>query len=136
MRVGLVGTGKMGGAIWLRLHDRGIDAVVVDARSEATAPLAEQGAVVAPDLATLAADVDIVLLSLPTSTEVEAVASGLAGAVQPGTLVVDLTSGLPSASRRVAGALADHSVRYIDAGVSGGVEGARAGRLKVMVGGA
>jgi 3-hydroxyisobutyrate dehydrogenase len=136
MRVGLVGTGKMGAAIWLRLHDRGIDATVLDARLEATAPLAEHGAVVAADLATLAADVDVVLLSLPTSTEVEAVAGGLAGAVPPGTLVVDLTSGLPSASRRIAAALADHGVRYIDAGVSGGVDGARAGKLKVMVGGA
>jgi 3-hydroxyisobutyrate dehydrogenase len=132
----LVGTGKMGAAIWLRLHDRGIDATVLDARLEATAPLAEHGAVVAADLATLAADVDVVLLSLPTSTEVEAVAGGLAGAVPPGTLVVDLTSGLPSASRRIAAALADHGVRYIDAGVSGGVDGARAGKLKVMVGGA
>jgi len=49
---------------------------------------------------------------------------------------MDLTSGLPSASRRIAAALAGREIRYIDAGVSGGVDGARAGRLKVMVGGA
>jgi 3-hydroxyisobutyrate dehydrogenase len=129
----------MGAAIWLRLHDRGIDASVLDVRPEATAQLTDHGAIVAPDLAALAAQSDVVLLSLPTSTEVEQVAleaGGVAAAARAGTLVVDMTSGLPSASRRIAGELAEHSVRYIDAGVSGGVEGARAGVLKAMVGGA
>ncbi len=139
MRVGLVGTGKMGTAMWLRLQDRGIDATVFDVRPEATAPLTDHGAVVASTLAALAAESDVVLLSLPTSTDVEQVAldaGGVAVAARAGTLVVDMTSGLPSASRRIAGELAEHSVRYIDAGVSGGVEGARAGALKAMVGGA
>lgn len=128
----------MGTAMWLRLHDQGIDPVVFDVRPEATASLARLGAAVAPDAAALATDVDIVLLSLPTSSEVEDVAIGPGGLVEGAgstTLVVDLTSGLPSASRRIAAALSARSLRYIDAGVSGGVDGARAGRLKVMVGG-
>jgi 3-hydroxyisobutyrate dehydrogenase len=129
----------MGTAMWLRLHDRGVDPLVYDNRAEAMAPLAQHGAVTAADPAGLAAEVKTVLLSLPTSAEVEQVAvgpGGLIGAARPGTLVVDLTSGLPAASRQIAGMLNDHSIRYVDAGVSGGVDGARAGALKVMVGGA
>jgi 3-hydroxyisobutyrate dehydrogenase len=60
---------------------------------------------------------------------------GIAGAAAAGTLVLDLTSGLPSASRRVAAGLAAADVRYVDVGVSGGVGGARAGTLKAMAGG-
>jgi 3-hydroxyisobutyrate dehydrogenase len=129
----------MGGAIWRRLHDQDVDAIVVDASGDATAALAAEGATIAADPASLAGRAGVVLLSLPTSAEVEEVAlgtRGLASAMAPGTLVVDLTSGLPSASRRIAGRLADAGVRYIDVGVSGGVEGARAGTLKAMIGGA
>ena len=138
-RVGLIGTGNMGAAMWRRLQERGTTATVVDARPEATAALATEGAPVAADPTALAAVSDVVLLSLPTSTEVADVALGARGVIEgagAGALVVDLTSGLPSESRRIAAALADSGIRYVDAGVSGGVDGARAGSLKAMVGGA
>ena len=136
--VGLIGVGRMGSAMWRRLRDSGVDAAVADASPEATAALAAEGARVCPDPASVAAASDLVLLSLPTSTEVEDVTfgpMGIASGAPAGTLVVDTTSGVPSASRRIAEQLQSSGVRYVDAGVSGGVEGARAGTLKVMVGG-
>ena len=52
-------------------------------------------------------------------------AGGACPAAAAGTLVVDLTSGVPSASREIAAALARTNIRYVDVGVSGGVAGAR-----------
>jgi 3-hydroxyisobutyrate dehydrogenase len=136
--LGIIGVGAMGGPMWRRLQERGRAAIVADASPAATAALAADGAEVAAGPAALAARCTTVLLSLPTSAIVEEVAlgpGGIAGAAAAGTVVVDLTSGVPSTSRRVADALADVGVRYLDVGVSGGVGGARNGTLKSMVGG-
>jgi 3-hydroxyisobutyrate dehydrogenase-like beta-hydroxyacid dehydrogenase len=136
--LGIIGVGAMGGPMWRRLHDQGRSAIVADASPAATAALAAEGAEVAATPAALASRCDTILLSLPTSTQVEEVAlgpDGIASGATAGTLVVDLTSGLPSASRRVAEGLADAGVRYVDVGISGGVGGARNGTLKSMAGG-
>jgi len=80
-----------------------------------------------------------VLLSLPTSREVEAVVLGQTGIAQggrPGLLVIDLTSGDPARSRDIAAKLGTHAMRYVDAGVSGGRAGAQVGTLGIMLGGA
>jgi 3-hydroxyisobutyrate dehydrogenase len=137
-RVGIIGVGAMGSQMWRRLHELDQPTVVTDANAVALDELHREGATTAADAAELAKQCDVVLLSLPTSAEVEEVAlgeGGIASSAAPGALVVDLTSGVPSASRRVAEALAASKVRYIDVGVSGGVGGARAGTLKAMAGG-
>jgi 3-hydroxyisobutyrate dehydrogenase-like beta-hydroxyacid dehydrogenase len=56
--------------------------------------------------------------------------------LQPGSLVIDCSTISPSTSRRLAAALAERGIRYIDAPVTGGTEGAKAGTLSVLVGGA
>jgi 3-hydroxyisobutyrate dehydrogenase-like beta-hydroxyacid dehydrogenase len=60
---------------------------------------------------------------------------GAAPALAPGTLVIDFSTIAPSTSQALAAALAGRQVRYLDAPVTGGTEGARAGRLSVLVGG-
>jgi 3-hydroxyisobutyrate dehydrogenase len=60
---------------------------------------------------------------------------GLLAGMRPGALFLDCTSGDPAASRRIAARLAGHRVAFADAPVSGGVSGATAGTLTVMVGG-
>jgi 3-hydroxyisobutyrate dehydrogenase-like beta-hydroxyacid dehydrogenase len=137
-RVGIIGVGRMGSQIWRRLQEQGLSAAVTDVDRRSVDALRDEGADVASDTAALAAGCEVLLLSLPTSTEVEEVAlgaSGLASTAAPGTLVVDLTSGVPSSSRRIAEQLARSQIRYVDVGVSGGVGGARAGTLKAMAGG-
>ena len=136
--VGIVGTGAMGAAMWARLHDEGITADVFDVAPAATAALVDQGATRHDGPAALAAACDVVVLSLPRSADVEQATLGAGGVADagPGTIVLDTTSGVPSASRAIAAALADRGVGYADVGVTGGVDGARAGTLLMMAGGA
>jgi 3-hydroxyisobutyrate dehydrogenase len=84
-----------------------------------------------------AAEADVVVTCLPTSREVEALLDGpdgLLAGVRAGALLLDCTSGDPATSRRIAAILVRHRVAFADAPVSGGVSGALAGTLTVMVG--
>ena len=83
-------------------------------------------------------DAAIVITCLPTSLEVAALldgADGLLAAMAKGSLLIDCTSGDPATSRRTAARLAEKGIGFLDAPVSGGVSGAEAGKLTVMVGG-
>jgi len=81
-------------------------------------------------------DADVIAICLSTSTDVEQVLNdGAMGAIKSGAMVLDLTSGDPATSKRIAAALAAKNVGFIDAPVSGGVKGAEAGTLTVMCGG-
>jgi 3-hydroxyisobutyrate dehydrogenase len=137
-QIGFIGVGKMGAAMWRCLNAAGQTAAVFDAYAPATKPLADAGATVADSPTDLAAQSDVIILSLPNSGDVEAVVSGPDGIVaslRPGAIVIDTTSGEPATSRRVATAVAAAGAEYLDAGVSGGPPGADAGTLKIMVGG-
>jgi len=83
-----------------------------------------------------AAEADICLLMLADSAAVDAVLADLAPLLRPGALVVDMGSSDPARSREHAAALAKQGVGWVDAPVSGGPEGAAAGTLAVMAGGA
>jgi 3-hydroxyisobutyrate dehydrogenase len=79
-----------------------------------------------------------VVTCLPTSREVESLLDGpdgLLAGMAPGTLLIDCTSGDPATSQRMAARLAAVGMQFIDAPVSGGVVGAEAGKLTIMVGG-
>lgn len=135
MRIGWVGLGAMGRPMAANLA-RDHDVVVWNRTgSVAAAHAAEHGTVVATDLGELA-DVDVVCSCLPTTVEVTAVATRLAGHLASGTLWIDCTSGDPVASRELAVVLAEHGVVYVDAPVSGGTDGAAAATLTIMVGAA
>lgn len=85
----------------------------------------------------LARSCRVVCLSLPSAEVVEAVAlgpRGLAASLSPGSLVIDLSTGLPSVSRKIASELAQRQIAYLDAPVSGGEAGAVSGGLAIMVG--
>jgi 3-hydroxyisobutyrate dehydrogenase len=81
---------------------------------------------------------DLVFTCLPNSPEVEALLDGpegLEAGLTQGALLIDLTSGIPAAARRIAARLAKRGVDFVDAPVSGGTAGAEAGTLTIMVGG-
>ncbi len=81
---------------------------------------------------------DVVITCLPTSREVAALLDGpdgLLGAMAKGSILIDCTSGDPATSRQTAARLAEKGIGFLDAPVSGGVAGAEAGKLTVMVGG-
>jgi 3-hydroxyisobutyrate dehydrogenase len=77
----------------------------------------------------------VIFTCLPTTADVAAVTDALVDDLRPGTVWVDCTSGDPAASRDLAARLAEFEVTYLDAPVSGGTDGAKAGTLTIMVGG-
>jgi 3-hydroxyisobutyrate dehydrogenase len=136
-RVGLIGVGAMGAGMWRRLRGVGVTARVFDVSAEAMEAVAREGAPLAESAGDVAAEADVVLISVPRSEHVLAATEGSGGIAargRPGSLVIDLTSGAPVLSRRVASLLGGSGIAYVDAGVSGGVQGAEAGTLRIMVG--
>ena len=110
------------------------------ANRAAASAAAAAGARVATSAADAVNDVDVVITCLPESGDVAQLLSAddgaMMAAIRSGALFVDCTSGDPDTSRRIAGELASRNIAFIDAPVSGGVVGAEAGKLTVMVGGA
>jgi 3-hydroxyisobutyrate dehydrogenase len=136
MDLGYVGLGKMGGALARRLM-RQHTVRAHDLRPAVVAEFAAAGALPAQNLAALAHACDLVMTCLPTSAEVRAVIfgdDGLLKHLEPDSLIVDMTTGDPNATRAMAAELAPRGIQLIDAPVSGGPHGAEAGTIAIMVG--
>lgn len=134
--VGFVGVGRMGGPMASRLLDAGYELCIYDVSPEATKPFADRGAQIAASPAEVASQAKIVLISLPTPDIVREVAlGGNAGLINGSAvkLVIDLSTTGPGVAAEVAGKLAQRRIGWVDSPVSGGVTGAKAGTLAVMV---
>jgi 3-hydroxyisobutyrate dehydrogenase len=137
-RVGFAGLGAIGRPIAAHLARHVELAVWNRTASRAVAFAAESGAHAAATPREVAMGREVVFTCLPNSPEVEEVLEGpdgLAAGLGAGAVLVDLTSGIPATSRRIADSLADGAVEFADAPVSGGVKGAVEGTLTIMVGG-
>lgn len=134
--VGFVGLGNMGIPMARRLAEAGYDVRGFDVSSAARLRATDAGV---PVVSALGESVTpaLVILMLPSSAIVEQVLDHpeFRASIQPGTLVVDMGSSQPSSTRAASEQLGARSVRLLDAPVSGGVGGAEAGRLTIMVGG-
>lgn len=112
--------------------------VVYDVRAEAVAAAVGHGARAACSPREVAADAEIICTSLPGPREAEDVflgADGVLAGAQSGSVCIDFSTNSPALVRRIAGELAGSGVAMLDAPVSGGVEGARSGKLTVLIGG-
>jgi 3-hydroxyisobutyrate dehydrogenase len=138
-RIGFIGTGLIGAPMVERLLECGRDVVVWNRSADKLAPLVAQGAVAAASVQDVAAQCPLVCLCLTDTKAVEAVVfgdGGLASSLGSAHLVIDLSSIAPDATRAMAARLErERGARWIDTPVSGGVVGARAGRLIVFAGG-
>ncbi len=136
-RIGFIGIGAMGWPMAANLVRAGFEIALADAREgQAARFAAEIGGAAAPDLAALARGSDLVITILPTSREVAAVLhGGILESLAPGSLVIDMTSGSPEATRALAAEVGQAGGTMIDAPVSGGVARARTGDLAIMLGG-
>ncbi len=137
MRVGFIGLGNMGAPLARRLIGEH-EMVVYDQDPAVLAGFESTGVVTAGSLSDLARRANIVLTCLPTSAHLEALLFGeqsLASVLERGTLVVDMTTGDPAATREMAARLRERSIELIDAPVSGGPRGADAGTIAIIVGG-
>jgi len=129
---GFIGLGKMGAPMAANLSAAGWPLIAHDAAG--TRERAPEGAVAAESVADVAAEADVVLLSLPDGAVVESVADAIiATAPHATTRVVDTSTIGIAAARRVHAKLAEAGIEYVDAPVSGGVSGARAGTVSIMV---
>jgi 3-hydroxyisobutyrate dehydrogenase len=138
LTVGFVGLGNMGWPMAANLHAAGTGLVVRDADPGRQAEFAAGH----PGVATAAAPgdfaaADIVVTMLPDGSVVAdaLLGWGIAAALRPGSLVVEMSSADPADTRRTAAGLAVHGVHMVDAPVSGGVPRAVTGELALMVGG-
>jgi 3-hydroxyisobutyrate dehydrogenase len=134
-RVGFVGIGNMGRPMAARLVQAGFEVTAADAApGRATAFAAEVGGRAAGSVAD-AARGDALVTMLPTSGQVAEVVGQAAGVLPAGTLVIDMSSGVPGITQSLAADLAGRGVGLIDCPVSGGVARARTGELAIMAGG-
>ncbi|MBU2532317.1 MAG: NAD(P)-dependent oxidoreductase, partial [Alphaproteobacteria bacterium] len=135
--LGFIGVGDMGAPMAGRLLDAGFTLVVFDVRAEATAPLAERGATVASSPKSVADRAEIVIVSLPTPDVVRAVAIGDNGIIEGARVrkYIDLSTTGAVVAKEVAAALGAKGIECLDSPVSGGVRGAEAGTLALMVSG-
>ncbi|HUX20456.1 MAG TPA: NAD(P)-binding domain-containing protein [Spirochaetia bacterium] len=135
-RVGCIGLGVMGGNMARHLAAK-FEVTVFDADPGRMAGI--DGVRRAESIASLSQKIEAAVLSLPGSPIVREVvlgAGGLRDSLAPGSFVIDLSTTEPSVSREVAAALAQKSIAFLDAPVSGGEKGAREATLSIMVGGA
>lgn len=136
--LGFVGLGVMGAPMALNLLRAGHSLTVYNRTAERAAVLAEAGASLAVSPQAVAAAGRIVFVNVSDDAAVEAVLFGPLGLVHglaEGAVVVDMGTTSPAATRRFAEKLAERGATLLDAPVSGGEAGARAGTLSIMVGG-
>lgn len=132
--VGFIGLGNMGAPMAANLAAASWSLVVHDAAG--TRERAPEGALVAESVAEIAGQAPVVLLSLPDGAAVDAVCAAiLAAPAAITTRIVDTSTIGIAAARRIHAKLADAGIEYVDAPVSGGVAGARAGTVAIMVAG-
>ncbi|MFG1819594.1 2-hydroxy-3-oxopropionate reductase [Kribbella sp. NPDC049174] len=136
--IGFIGLGIMGSHMAANLIRAGHTVTGYDVVPAAVDRLAQAGGKPAADIAGAVNGTEVVITMLPDSPQVAEVVLGPGGvlaAVQPGVLLIDMSSIAPETSREVASAGADRGVRVLDAPVSGGEQGAIKASLSIMVGG-
>lgn len=136
MRIGYLGVGNMGQPMAGKLLDGGHEVWVCDVREEAMKPLLERQARRAQSPMALADACETVIVSLPTLAVFRetVIGSGMLSGKAIKTLVNTCTVG-GAFSREIEAACAANSIVLIDAPISGGVVGAKAGTLTTMVAG-
>jgi len=138
MKVGFIGLGNMGGPMALNMIKAGHELTVYDIRREMAEPHLAAGAKWADSPASVAAQSEVVVTSLPGPKEVEAVARGEGGILSKlarGAIYADLSTNSPTLIRDLHATFRAKGIDVLDAPVSGGIPGARNATLAVMVGG-
>jgi len=139
MQIGIIGLGRMGANMARRLARGGVKVVAFDRGDAARAALAEEnGVATVAGLAELCARLDegerVILIMIPAGEAIDATLSALGSLVSSGDTLVDGGNSFYRDSMRRALALSQEGLRYVDAGVSGGIHGLAQGYC-LMLGG-
>ncbi len=136
IRVGVIGLGAMGGFMARHLSDDGLLSSVWNRTTAKACVFAEDtGIPVAANPAQLASMVNVILICVSADQDVLNVVGQMLDSIEPGTVVIDTSTVSPATARQLASILEAVGAGFVDAPVSGGVEGARKGTLSVMAGG-
>jgi 2-hydroxy-3-oxopropionate reductase len=136
--IGFIGLGIMGRPMARNLLKAGYPLVVHSRSRGPVDEIAGAGAKVGTSPRDVAAQSDVLITMLPNSPDVEQVVLGRDGVIEgarPGLILLDMSTISPLVSQKIGGALAEKSVKMLDAPVSGGEKGAIDGVLSIMVGG-
>ena len=138
MRVGIIGLGNMGGRMTKRLLEQGVEVGVFDVNKEAMQTYVSFGAEEAKSPADLAQKYQYVITVLPNVFIVKEILVGEQGLMKgfnSNSLLIEMTTSIPSETKELNKMLRSEGFRMIDAPVSGGVKKAEEGTLAIMVGG-
>jgi 3-hydroxyisobutyrate dehydrogenase len=136
LRVGFAGLGAMGAPMAKNLHKAGLLAAVWNRSADkAQALVAELGCPAPASLDKFASTLDAVVICVSADADVRSVIEAMAPGLAKGTLVIDCSTVSADTARWAETFLAAREVRFLDAPVSGGIEGAKNGALAIMCGG-
>lgn len=133
--VAFIGLGNMGGPMALNLQKAGFQVQAFDLNKDALAAVAAAGAVAADSAKAAVQGADFVISMLPAGKHVIGLYQDVRSEIKSGALVMDCSTIDAQSARQVGVLLADAGIAFIDAPVSGGVGGAKAGTLTFIVGG-
>lgn len=138
MKAGIIGLGNMGGRMATRLMEQGVKVGVFDVNKEFVRKFVEQGAEEAASPAELAEKYSYILTVLPNVYIVKETLTGPGGLIEgmkSDSLLIEMTTSIPSVTKELSTLLKEKGLKMIDAPVSGGVKKAEEGTLSIMVGG-
>lgn len=137
IKIGFIGLGIMGAPMAVRLAAGGHQ-LFVHTRSEVREEVKATGAIVCANATEVAQKADVIFTMVPDTPDVERVLfgeGGVAAGLSKGKTVVDMSSISPMTTKEIAQRITDLGADWLDAPVSGGEVGAKAGTLTIMVGG-
>jgi len=137
-KIGFIGTGIMGLPMAQNLQKAGHDIFLSEHHDKAPAALLEGGAVALANPKEVAQEAEFIIVMVPDTPQVEDVLfreNGVAEGVGANKIVIDMSSISPTATKQFAEKINATGAQYLDAPVSGGEVGAKAGSLSIMVGG-
>lgn len=138
MKVAFIGMGTMGAPMALNLVKAGHVVTVHNRTRDREIPVAEAGAIRAASPQAAAAMADVIITCVSDGPDVEGVMLGDHGVIhgaKTGAIAIDMSTISPTTTRQIAAHLAVKGIQMLDAPVSGGSEGAKNGKLSIMVGG-
>lgn len=136
MQVGIIGLGAMGQGMARNAAKSGYLSLLWNRTADKAEKLAEELKVsAASTISQMAANLDIIIICVSADSDVLEVINAILESIKPGTIVIDTSTVSSDTAKTVALLLADKQAHFLDAPVSGGVEGAKKGTLAMMVGG-
>jgi len=138
MKVAFIGLGTMGVGMALNILKAGHEVTVHNRTREKEEQVAKQGAERAESPQEAAQGAEIIVTMVSDTPDVEEVVLGTSGVIHgasEGSIVIDMSTISPAATRQMAEELGKRGIKMLDAPVSGGPEGAQKGTLAIMVGG-